>query len=54
MIILPRFDYLTLKLTFFSPLFMIVFVIVLAKKRDIKLKYRQKSSFFLILLNLRN
>ena len=27
-------------------LFMIIFVIILAKKRDIKLKYRQKFRFF--------
>ena len=45
MIILPRFDYFTLYLSFFS-LFMIIIAIILAKKRDIKLKYRQKSWFF--------
>ena len=45
MIILPRFDNFTLQLPFFS-LFMIIFVVILARKRDIKLKYRQKSSFF--------
>ena len=33
---------------FFS-LFIIIFSITLANKRDIKLKYRQKSSFFAIL-----
>ena len=33
-------------------LFMIIFAIILAKKRDIKLKYRQKSSYFVNLWNI--
>ena len=50
-IIIPRFDYFTLWLSFIS-LFMIIFTIILAKKRDMKLKYRQKFSYFGILWNL--
>ena len=49
MIIIPRFDYFTLQLSFVS-LFMMIFVIILAKKKDTK--YEQKSSYFVILWNL--
>ena len=48
MIIIPQFDYFTLYFSFIS-LFMIIFAIILAKKTDIELKYRQKSSYFVIL-----
>ena len=49
MIIIPRFDYFTLQLSFVS-LFMMIFVIILAKKKDTK--NEQKSSYFVILWNL--
>ena len=48
MIILRRFSYFMLQLSFFFSVFMIIFVTILAKKRDTKLKYRQKSFFLLL------
>ena len=48
--ILPRFDY-DIIIVFFS-LSIVIFRIILAKKKDIKLKYRKNPVFLLFYVNI--